>query len=109
MSYEYELIFEESNSLQDLFEKLLESEACTTTNFDEIHIIDPQTTTTGSYNARLLKFDDKRAWLEILIPTTYLFELFAKILFDARFRCLEDGDTADEVSLKQAFHIKNIT
>ncbi|WP_154100708.1 hypothetical protein [Pseudomonas putida] len=108
MSYEYELIFEESKSLQDLFEKLLASGVCKKATHEELHIKNQQSNTLEGYDARLLKCDDTRAWLEILIPTPYLYQLFSAILLDAKFRCFEDGDRDDEVSLRQAFRLKNI-
>ncbi|WJN52460.1 hypothetical protein [Pseudomonas asiatica] len=108
MSYEYKLVFEEPKTLQNLFDKLLESGACTKRSDYEIHIKDPKFNSIGSYDARLQKCDDTRAWLEILFPTPYLYGLFSTFLSDAKFRCLEDGDEGDEVSLKQAFRVRNI-
>lgn len=107
MSYEYNLVFDGPAALQRVIEKLRTSQAYVGEGDGAIWLKDQKQSTLAVYDVRLTKLDSLSAWLEVNFRSLNLHELFDDSLAGANLRCFEDGDFDDEMTLREAFRIKN--
>lgn len=109
MSYEYRLIPEDSALANHVMRYLKTSNACVKSKNDEIHLKDWSLQTSAEYDARLTESHDQSIWLEINFRSVGLYNLILEAVNGGAIRCYENGDLGDEVSLKEAFRIKDST
>jgi hypothetical protein len=106
MSYEYRLVFDDGASAQDALDALRSSDACVKSHEQDVCLKDRELSTLAEYDVRLTRENEQLLWLEINFRSLNLYHLVQEALNGRVFRCLEDGDSDDEVTLKEAFRIK---
>ncbi|WP_153787806.1 hypothetical protein [Pseudomonas sp. EMN2] len=107
MSYEYRLVFDDPAALQRVIERLRTSQTHVEESEGVVCLKDQKQSTLAVYDVRLTRLDSLSAWLEVNFRSLELYELFSTSLAGANVRCFEDGDFDDEVTLREAFRIKN--
>ncbi|BBP69566.1 hypothetical protein PHLH6_15700 [Pseudomonas sp. Seg1] len=106
MSYEYKLVFDDNFTAQHVMNEIKTSQACVLVKHGDIYLKDHALISNGGYHARLTQTDQSSLWLQINFQSVKLCGLLHKALSGISFRCLEDGDPAEEVGLNEAFRIE---
>ncbi|MDH0730573.1 hypothetical protein N5F23_20995 [Pseudomonas sichuanensis] len=107
MSYEYSLVFDDPSALQRVIERLRTSQAHVEEGEGVVCLKDQKQSTLAVYDVRFTRFESFSAWLEVNFSSLELYELFSTSLAGSNVRCFEDGNLDDEVTLREAFRIKN--
>jgi len=106
MSYEYRLIFNDASSARHVMDVLKASTAYVKGQGQEICLKDIELKSSADYDARLIEEDETSFWLEVNFRSPSLYRLLQNALEGRPVRCFENGDIDDDVTLKEAFHIK---
>ncbi|MGJ7607412.1 hypothetical protein ACSFA7_23965 [Variovorax sp. LT1R20] len=107
MSYEYRLVFDDAILAPNVMKSLILSEACVKVQAREVYLKDKELQTPSEYDARLIQEGDQSIWMELNLKSRNLYKLVHSSLSGGGVRCYEDGDLNDEISLKEAFRIKD--
>ncbi|KTC35147.1 MAG: hypothetical protein ACN6QY_09630 [Pseudomonas sp.] len=103
MSYEYRLVFDEPLGARQVMDKLRASADCVRAADQVVEFKDPGLGSRADHDLRLTLESDQALWMELLFRTAALHDCLEPALRGRRFRCLEDGDSDDEVALEQVF------
>jgi len=107
MSYEYRLIFTDASSARYVMDVLKASTAYIKGQGQEICLKDTELKSSADYDARLIEEDETSFWLEVNFRSPCLYRLLENALGGRPIRCFENGDIDDDVTLKEAFRIKD--
>ena len=106
MSYEYRLVLADERVCQHVIH-FVKSSACYVEQQDgSIHVKDWSVNNGAAYDARVFQEDDCALWLEVNLRSPVLYELLKAAIGDELYKCLEDGDLDNEVSLHDALGLK---
>ena len=106
MSHEYRLVLADEEACRHVIEIVKSSAFCVEYNGGSVYLKDWGITNGAPYEVRVIQEDGCSLWLQVNIRSQVFYDLLKAALGDEPYRCLEDGDLDDEVSLHDALGLK---
>jgi hypothetical protein len=108
MSHEYKLEFSSETMTGHVLDVLKQSDSCVAADEEFIYLKDRVLKTEAIYDVRMSHEGQRSLWLEVNLNSLALCDVVRAAIGEYQFRCLEDGDVDNEVTLSEAFLIRNI-
>jgi hypothetical protein len=108
MSHEYKLEFSSETMTGHVLEVLKQSDSCVAADEEFIYLKDRVLEIEAIYDVRMSHEGQRSLWLEVNLNSLALCDVVRAAIGEYQFRCLEDADVDNEVTLSEAFLIRNI-
>lgn len=108
MGHEYKLEFTSETMTWYVLGVLKQSDLCVAADDEFVYLKDRVIKTEAIYDVRMSHEGQRSLWLEVNLTSLALCDVVRAALGDCQFRCLEDADVDNEITLSEAFLIRNI-
>ena len=108
MGHEYKLEFTSETMTWYVLGVLKQSDLCVAADEEFIYLKDQVVKTEAIYDVRMSHEGQRSLWLEVNLKSLALCDVVRAAIGECQFRCLEDGDVDNEITLSEAFLIRNI-
>jgi hypothetical protein len=107
MSHEYKLEFTSETMTGHVLDVLRQSDSCVAADDKFVYLKDRVLKTEAIYDVRMSHEGQRSLWLDVNFKSLALFDVVRTAIGECQFRCLEDGDVDNEVTLSEAFLISD--
>lgn len=106
MSHEYSLVLADENVCQHVIDTIKSSVFCVEHYEGSVYLKDRSIKNGAPYEVRVIQEDRHSLWLQVNLRSPVFYDLLKAALGAESYRCLEDGDLDNEVSLHDALGLK---
>lgn len=106
MSHEYRLVLVSGDACQHVIDVIKYSVLCVEHHGGSVYLKDWRIKNGAPYEVRVIQEGHQSLWLQVNLRSPVFFDLLKAALGAESYRCLEDGDLDNEVSLHYALGLK---